>query len=159
MAPPTVRSAAKDAAVLSEEIRVYDLFTISAPRLTGFLLKMFVWIAESWIYAPIRAKLLRDNKFPQTLQQTVYPEAPTTSPAHLNFAAGTVPVHDVQNENAVARTHRVAATTPGVAYIPYCSVWVNAFKVPSCTELPFVVLSHRFSSHHQQQYAAVTEVS
>lgn len=131
MAPPTVRSGAKDAAVLSEEIRVYDLFTISAPRLTGFLLKLFVWIAESWICAPIRAKLLHDNKFPQTLQQTVYPEAPTTCPAHINLGAGTVPVHDVQNEDAVARTHRVAATTPGVANMLYCSVGSMPSKYPA----------------------------
>lgn len=151
MAVPTLRTAAKDATVFSEEVQAYDLYTISAPRLTGFLLKLFVWIAESWICAPIRAKLLRDNKFPQTLQQTVYPEAPTTCPAHVNLSAGTLPVHDIQDEEAVARTHRVTATTPGGAHMLYCTVWVTTIKVISCTVMPlepYVVLAHYFFSNH-----------
>ena len=113
MTLPKVNSAAQYAEVLSDDQGIYDLFTITAPRLTGLLLKVFVWIAESWICAPIRAKLLRDNRFPQTLKETVYPEAPTMSPVLSGFANGTVEVDNIQSDSATTRANKAASLASG----------------------------------------------
>lgn len=45
---------------------VYDLRVLKAPRLGGLALRMFTWLAESWIFRLILApKLMRDSGLPQ----------------------------------------------------------------------------------------------
>ena len=123
MTLPKVNSAAQYTEVLSDDQGIYDLFTITAPRLTGLLLKVFVWIAESWICAPIRAKLLRDNRFPQTLKETVSPEAPTMSPVLSGFANGTVEVDNIQSDSATSRANKAASTASGTTQTRYIQLY------------------------------------
>ena len=52
-----VRQVAEDAP--------YDLRRLQTPVLGGWLLSVFVWIAESWLFAVIGKKLMRDSGIPQ----------------------------------------------------------------------------------------------
>jgi hypothetical protein len=43
----------------------YDLRRLKTPVLGGWLLSIFVWIAESWLFNVIGPKLMRDSGIPQ----------------------------------------------------------------------------------------------
>lgn len=44
----------------------YDLRVLKAPRLGGLGLRLFTWLAETWIFRLILApKLMRDSGLPQ----------------------------------------------------------------------------------------------
>ena len=43
----------------------YDLQRLKTPVLGGWLLSVFVWIAESWLFNIIGPKLMRDSGIPQ----------------------------------------------------------------------------------------------
>lgn len=50
--------------------------------MVGWLLKIFVWLIDSWLFPPIRALLQRNNRIPQTLAETDVPEVPLFLPVH-----------------------------------------------------------------------------
>lgn len=59
----------------------YHPQTIKAPHITGFGLKLFVWLIESPILGPvILSALKRQNNFNELLRYTVIPEAPMFRP-------------------------------------------------------------------------------
>ncbi|KAJ8629611.1 hypothetical protein MRB53_022934 [Persea americana] len=59
----------------------YHCESIKAPKLTGFTLKLFVWLIELPIIGPwLLSSLKERNKFTQMLQNTVIPETPMFRP-------------------------------------------------------------------------------
>ncbi|KAJ3679793.1 hypothetical protein LUZ60_016071 [Juncus effusus] len=59
----------------------YQPQNIQAPHLTGFLLKLFVWMMESPLFGPIIISSLKaQNKMNQLLRYTVIPEQPMYRP-------------------------------------------------------------------------------
>lgn len=58
---------------------------LSAPSLTGILLKAFVSLAESSIFGVVRSSLLRKNRIPQLLEETTFPEEPLYYPDTNNW--------------------------------------------------------------------------
>lgn len=50
--------------------------------MVGWLLKLFVWLIDSWLFPPVRALLERNNRIPQTLADMDIPESPLFLPVH-----------------------------------------------------------------------------
>ena len=51
----------------------YDLRRLKTPVLSGWLLTVFVWIAESWLFTIVGKKLMRDSGIPQASTRTQCP--------------------------------------------------------------------------------------
>ena len=136
--------------VLSEDRNIYDLSSIRSsdvtlycsfrdfwrhcdhnwyyrsPRVVGGLLKLFVWLIDSWLFPPIRALLERNNRIPQTLAETDIPEPPLF-----------LPVHDCPDTFANAQTSELPAPPemaaaalklPGAAVLRHMHVPTQAYK-------------------------------
>ena len=68
--------------------------------------------------------LMRDNKFPQTLQETVYPEAPSMSPI-LPLPAESATELIVQDHDAIDRANAACSVIPGVIYFTLSRTDIN----------------------------------
>ncbi|XP_042439047.1 fatty acid amide hydrolase-like [Zingiber officinale] len=63
----------------------YILADVKAPRVAGLLVKIFVWILESWILGPIVVYFLKkDNKVQRLVSNAVIQEPPLFVPDHDN---------------------------------------------------------------------------
>nr|ARQ20723.1 lipid body protein [Lobosphaera incisa] len=90
----------------------YELKPVRAPILTGWPLRVFIWMAETPLFAPIRSKLMRDSGMPQVLSDidipehpTFYPYLPTTS---FKVADSEQNIQDLNpSERADAASHAV----------------------------------------------------
>ena len=82
-----------------------------SPRLVGWVLRVFVWLVESWLFFPIRKVLERGNNIPQTLAETDVAEAPLFAPIHeLPVSHSLSKVLD--SEDACTKAN-LASSTPG----------------------------------------------
>lgn len=94
--------------------------------MVGWLLQLFVWLIDSWLFSSIRALLERNNGIPQTLAETEIPESPLF-----------LPVHDCSDTFADAHTSElpappemaaIAVKLPGTAVLHHMHVLPRAHK-------------------------------
>lgn len=79
--PPDVPIVRGDVYFVSWQcLRDHPLATTHAPPITGILLRIFVFLTGTPLFALIRNKLMRKNGIPQLLAETHIPERPTMTP-------------------------------------------------------------------------------
>ncbi|XP_077248814.1 fatty acid amide hydrolase-like [Tasmannia lanceolata] len=78
-----VYKPAQDVDLGSKSDETYLRANVKAPRVAGLLVKIFVWILESWIIGPIVVYILkRDNLIHQIISYAKFQEPPLFVPSH-----------------------------------------------------------------------------
>ncbi|ONK77513.1 uncharacterized protein A4U43_C02F7360 [Asparagus officinalis] len=75
----------KDVDIGKNSSEPYTPADVKAPRVAGILVKIFVWILESWILGPIAVHILkRDNRIHKFVSNAEIPEPPLFTPIHAS---------------------------------------------------------------------------
>ena len=104
-----------------------------APRLSGWLLRLAVWILESILGALFLTRMWRRSGIQQVLRETEVPEEATYQPAWPHpdpTSAGVdIEVLDVPRRAAVA-AHTIPDTSLQFRHVQFCRMHAQGGRVP-----------------------------